>query len=195
MGNMQVIENLLPIGYADAIEYDLTKSKFPWYFIDDVTNVSYGNNSGFVHVAYDHGVQPSEWYPFIKPLVYSISAAHNYTIKTLYRIRVGLLFPTVEQGYTCNTPHVDFLWPHYTACYYVTDSDGDTILFNKTLDDVGAEITDVTVAEYAKNADFKVDSFCTPKKNTVCIFNGEQFHASTKPRYHDRRIVITVNYV
>ena len=193
MDDIKIVENVVPSGYADAIEYDLMKSKFPWYYIDDVTNVNYGNNSGFVHVAYDYGTQPSEWHPFIKPIVYSLEAAHGHAITQLFRIRVGFLLQSAEAKY--NTPHVDFLWPHYTACYYVNDSDGDTVLFDKMLSDVGPNITDELVHEYTKQTEFNVVARCTPKKNSVCIFDGLRFHASSKPVEHDRRLVITINYV
>jgi hypothetical protein len=195
MDDIKIIEDLLPAGYANAIEHDLTKSKFPWYYVDDVTNVNYGNNSGFVHVAYDHGTQPSDWYPFIKPIIYNIEAAQQYKIQQLFRIRVGLLLPSKATEYKCNTPHVDFLWPHYTACYYVNDSDGDTVLFDKMLTDVGANITDKIVNDYTQNTEFNIVSRCTPKKNSICIFNGLRFHASSKPLNDERRLVITINYV
>jgi hypothetical protein len=192
---MKYIENLLPAGYADAIEQDLTRTKFPWYYINDVTNPDYGSNSGLAHVAFEHGAQPSDWYPFIKPIIYSIEQAHGAPIKELFRIRVGFLTPTVDTENEYNTPHVDFLWPHYTACYYVNDSDGDTILFDKIVTDVGTNLTEQAIQEYTANAEFNIVGRASPKKNSACIFNGLQFHASSKPKHHDRRLVITVNYV
>jgi hypothetical protein len=195
MDDIKIIENVIPAGYADAIEYDLMKSKFPWYYIDDVTGGGYSNNSGFAHVAYDYGVPPSDWHPFIKPIVYSIAEANGKPLTQLFRIRVGLLMPTVNLVTEFNAPHVDFLWPHYTACYYATDSDGDTVLFDKMLSDVGQTLTDEIVHDYAKNTEFNVVARCAPKKGTVCIFDGQRFHSSSKPKHHDRRLVITINYV
>lgn len=195
MDKTRVFDKVIPQGYADQIEQDLMHRQFPWYYIDDVTSRSYGNNSGFSHVAYDLGVQPSEWYPFLKPLVYAIEEAAGHKISQLLRIRVGMLLKTDEPEYDYNTPHLDFLMPHYTACYYVNDSDGDTILFNQGRTDVPThELSEKTVLEFVKSTDFTIEDRCTPKKGQVCLFDGMRFHASSKPKNTSRRIVITINY-
>lgn len=200
MNDIKIIDNLLPQGYADQIECDLTRFRFPWYYVNDVTYVGrqegYGDNCGLVHVAYDYSEgPPSDWLPFIKPLVYSIEEATQTQIDQLLRIRVGFLLKTSSSVSEYNTPHVDFLFPHTTACYYVSDSDGDTMLFDKMLSDVGPNINDQSLLEYTKTADFNVVSSAAPKKNSLCVFDGLRFHSSTKPKHHDRRLVITVNYV
>jgi hypothetical protein len=196
MNDIKIVDKIIPTGYSDAIEQDLLRRDFPWCYIDDVTSVDYGSNSGLAHVAFDHGAKPSDWYPFIKPLVYSITEANGQPLKELYRIRVGFLPRFNDSNYTHNTPHVDFLWPHYTACYYVNDSDGDTILFEQTLDDVGINVSDPQpLREYTDKTKFVEVARATPRKGSVCIFDGKRFHASTKPQQHDRRLVITINFL
>lgn len=195
MDDIKIVDNLLPQGYADAIETDLMRTRFPWYYINDVTDDRYGNNSGFVHLAYDYGAEPSEYFTFIKPLVYHIEQAHGKRIKQLYRIRIGMILKRSDDNGTCNTPHLDFLYNHYTACYYATDSDGDTQIFDKFLTDVpGETIDEKMLNQYAKSEKFNLVKSVAPVKNRLCIFHGHRFHASTNPREHDRRIVITVNY-
>lgn len=191
-----VYDKIIPSGYSNQIEEDLRRSKFPWNYIHDVTNKNYGNNSGFVHMAYDFGAQPSDWHPFIQPIVYSIMEATGHDLHKLLRIRIGLLTKTADQSYEHNTPHVDFLMPHYTACYYASDSDGDTVVFNQRLRDMQSnEISEPVVQNYVQNTNFTVESRCSPKKGRVCVFDGLQFHASTKPKLHETRLVITVNYI
>jgi len=191
-----VFDNIIPQGYVNQIEQDLLRTNFPWYYINDVTNLDYGNNSGLVHVAYNFGETPSEWYPFIKPLIYSIEQAADHTIERLLRIRIGFLSPTVDQFRKCNTPHVDFLMGHWTACYYVNDSDGDTVLFDKTLDDMpDDQLDDNAIIEYGKTAEFNILEQNSPKRGSVFLFDGKRFHASTNPKAHDRRLVITINYI
>lgn len=189
-----ILDKIVPQGYADQIEQDIMRREFPWYYINDVTNPDYGNNSGFTHLAYDYGATPSEWYPFIKPMIYSIVEAQGIPLIELFRIRVGLLPTSDEPEQDYNTPHVDFLWPHYTACYYVNDSDGDTIVFNETVDPLRRNLNEKTLTEYVANTNFTVETRSSPKKGRVCIFDGGKFHASTKPKDHSRRIVITFNY-
>lgn len=190
-----IVDNLLPQGYVDDIEKDLSRTGFQWYYVKDVTNPNYGSNSGFVHPAFDIGKHPTEWFPYIKPLVYSLEQAHGQKIKELFRIRVGFLLPTNEQNYKYNTPHVDFLWPHYTACFYVNDSDGDTIVFDQRLEQVGTEITEDSINAFVKTTEFSISSSIQPIKNRLAIFDGFNFHASTKPIKSEKRFVITINFI
>lgn len=191
---IKVFDNLLPEGYVDAIENDVTRTGFRWFYIKDVTSPHHGSNSGFVHAAYDHGKEPSDWYPFIKPLVYSIEQANQEKIKELYRIRVGLLTPSNKE-YKYNAPHVDFLWPHKTACFYPKTSDGDTVIFNQHLSEIGCNIDEGSLNQYVERTSFDVFDTVAPIKNRLVIFDGHQFHASTKPKLNDTRIVITVNFI
>jgi len=191
---VKVFDNLLPSGYIDAIEYDVLRTGFSWFYIKDCTSPHYGSNSGFVHPAFDHAKEPSDWYPFIKPLVYSIEEADGQRISQLYRIRVGLLLPSAEPiGH--NTPHVDFLWPHKTACFYVNDSDGDTVVYKQNLKEIGHDINDDSLKAYVDNTKFDVLESVSPVRNRLTIFDGFNFHSSTKPKSSDTRIVITVNFI
>lgn len=194
MSDIQVFDKVIPTLYSDQIEEDLRRMTFPWYYVNDVTNISYGNNGGLVHVAYNFGEAPSEWFPFIKPLVYSIAEAAGHNLTRLLRIRIGFLQPSPDSA-DCNTPHIDFNFPHHTACYYVNDSDGDTVLYKQTASDVGTDLTEQTLRAYTDTAKFEVESSCAPKKGRVCVFDGYRFHASSRPKQHDRRLVITINYV
>ena len=196
MTNVQIIDKVIPYMYATQIKGDLSAMKFPWYYISDVTNQNYGDNSGLTHLAFNFGNPPSEWYPFLMPLVYSIAEAGGHELDQLLRIRVGCLNQTVNINYKHNTPHIDFMMPHYTACYYVNDSDGDTVVFDQTTKDIGTTNLDEEVLQnYVARTTFTVADQATPQCGRVCIFNGLQFHASTKPKEHDRRIVITINYI
>lgn len=197
MNDIKIVDNLLPQGYADQIEQDLLRVNFPWYYIQDVTNRAHGNNSGLVHLVCDINAQPSEWYPFIKPVIYSIEEIEGKSIKDILRIRVGFLTKkTSSNDYQYNTPHVDFLRPHRTACYYVNDSDGDTVLFDKFLKDVNVtDPSEEDVYKFVTSNEFNVAQRSSPKKNSLCIFDGSRFHSSTNPQDHERRLVITLNYI
>jgi hypothetical protein len=194
MSDIQIFDKVIPKLYSDQIEEDLLRTTFPWYYINDVTNMAYGDNGGLVHVAYNMGDRPSEWFPFIKPLVYSIVEAAGHNLTQLLRVRVGFLHPSANSN-ECNSPHLDFNFPHYTACYYVNDSDGATVLYKETANDVGADLTEENLKQYTQSTQFHVEQTCSPQKGRVCVFDGYRFHASSRPKVNNRRLVITVNYV
>ena len=195
MNDIKVFDKIIPQGYADAIEQDLLDREFPWCYIDDVTNLDYGNNSGLTSIPYNLGKGTLDYYPFLKPLVYAIAEANGQPLKELYRIRIGFLTKDDGPEYEYNTPHIDFLWKHYTACYYVNDSDGDTVLFDKMMGDMGTSVSDKVVQSYVEKTKFNIVQRVSPQKGRVVIFDGCRFHSSTKPRNHKRRLVIAVNYI
>ena len=57
------------------------------------------------------------------------------------------------------------------------------------------ELSETTVLDYVKRTNFTVTERCAPKKGRLFAFEGKQFHASSMPKQHDRRIVITINYI
>ena len=190
---IKIVDNLLTPSYATAIEDDVMRPEYPWLYLDDVTYDGSTNNPGLVSVIFDHGKPMSDWYPFIKPAVYQIADAGGVAIEKLLRIRIGFLLQENTQPKP-STPHVDFLYPHYTACYYINNSDGDTVVYNQTLDDVGIEKDHDIVKKYVDQTEFTVATTSPPRKGSVCIFDGKHFHSSTNPYKNRRRLVMTVNW-
>ena len=75
-----------------------------------------------------------------------------------------------------HSPHIDFYFPHKVLLYYVHDTDGDTIFYDKF------------------NNEYKEIYRVTPKKGSAVVFDGSIYHASTTPNLHQRRIAININY-
>ena len=90
-----------------------------------------------------------------------------------------------------HNPHVDFYQPHQTALYYVNDSDGDTVIFNETFDDLTVE----QAAKYADENKFTIKQRISPKKGKMALIDGKYYHASMHPIRASSRIVITFNFV
>lgn len=183
-------KNLLPKGYADQLLNDITYFKFPWSYVNDVTYEKEHNNPGLAHTAFDavNNVY-SDYFPFFKPMIYSIEEASGKPIKQLLRLRVGMLMNMSRD--IPNSPHVDFLMPHYTCCYYVDDSDGDTMIYDQRM--VQGQSSEDT-REFARITNFTVADRGPPQFNSACFFDGARYHASSFPKEHGKRIVITVNY-
>jgi hypothetical protein len=65
---------------------------------------------------------------------------------------------------------------YMTFVYYVTDSDGDTVIYEKNNSD--AKLYPV----HSKS----------PKKGTAVCFPSEMWHRATPPKDHKRRIVLNI---
>ena len=74
-----------------------------------------------------------------------------------------------------NTPHIDFFYsnkPSFTVIYYVNDSDGDSVFFNK---------------------DLTIKQRISPQKGNIAIFNSNLPHSSSHP-IKDHRYIISYSF-
>ena len=86
-------------------------------------------------------------------------------------------------GEGVDTPHLDRTEPHLVFLYYVTDSDGDTIIYNYRSKDEN----DIPYFE-----DVKELERVTPKQGRVVVFNGLNWHTAEQPT-KDVRCIINLN--
>jgi len=187
------LENAIPKSYQDDVEELLYSMEFPWFANHEYFANSDKYSLGFTHLACNDGPdrpKGSTASPFLNrllPIWYTMEDMLGQELQKLMRLRCGLLVPsensktivgnvdTVDAG---DEPHLDFLCPHWTALYYVNDSDGDTIVYNETKN--SNEYTELTRS--------------SPKKGKIFIFNGEHYHSSSKPTFGYSRCVLTFNF-
>lgn len=184
------IENFLPKSYQDDIEKSLSTDFFPWYWNKSTVadNFFYGSNKNilesnqFTHtIIANDGRQPSFLFADIKPMVYFLEKNINVKVAKIDRIKVNLLQPVVGGNtQSHNPPHWDAdyeIQPNtLSMVYYVNDSDGDTVIFNKKLPD---QPENLEVLHRSK-----------PKKGKCIVFPSNRWHASSNPINNDRRIII-----
>jgi hypothetical protein len=94
------------------------------------------------------------------------------------KARAFLQLPTAGQQNEINNPHRDTEISHIVILYYLTDSDGDTIIYNETEESENYTIMD------------RVE----PKKGRCVVFNGKHFHSSSKPT-KNVRATININII
>jgi hypothetical protein len=200
---IDIIENVLPQLYWKEIQDLLTHRDFPWNYYDDISlitsddiqfkeNPEIVDSCGFSHTFVYKGRQSPYW-QFIKPLMYSIAekSKNRDMLQSLqpYRVKANLLTQlnssTIDN---CNMPHIDPAHSenrntNWIFLYYVTDSDGDTFIFN--------EVTQNGLPP----AKFTLNKRITPKANSCVIFRDNVYHASSNPIKSNKRINININLV
>jgi hypothetical protein len=190
------LDDVIPLAYQDQIEAEVRSDRMAWFFSEEsgrrVSGVE-ANYAGFSHLVYhiDGGVSaPSSMTALLLPLLYIFCDRARLPFNTLLRIRLGL-FPRTMIDVPHHNPHVDFYQPHQSAIYYVNDSDGDTVIFNETSDQVSLEQS----LRYTKEDRFTVAARVSPKKGRMCGFDGRYYHASMHPRQNSSRFAIAFSFL
>jgi hypothetical protein len=120
----------------------------------------------------------------VKSSLASFGDKHNFNVVDVFRIKSNLQAKNLWSERPTHSPHVDSLYTHWVWLYYVNDSDGDTVFYDKWFDAENPNPTDLTES-------LRVP----PKKGRAVVFNGFQYHSSSSPTKSPFRSVINVNFM
>lgn len=189
-----VLDDFLPQAFVERYHQKVIANDFKWFYLDNITRnmspreynskgIEWGETDGLSHSIF----HDNEWYDPYWCLQYSVFICEAMSQKTgidyntLYRMKIN---QTLSKGKELvNMPHIDNTHPHIVLLYYVNDSDGDTILYDK-LWDPRHDNTDVELNVLERVA---------PKAGRAVIFNGLRYHSSTNPINCKKRIVLNIN--
>ena len=177
LDDITVIDNVVSIAYQDAIKKTLLEDVyFPWYFNKDVTNIANDTETNYNVPSMSHNLISdngnSPFYDFFLPLVLEAGSKKDIIPNTILRARSFLQFP-INDKRKYNHPHCDMDYDHTVILYYVNDSDGDTFIFDQTLNDFPQSQMLIR--------DFTIKKKISPKQGRAVIFNGKRYHASSTP--------------
>lgn len=197
---MKVIEiaGAIPKLYQDHLETELSAAGMQWNYQEESARSASkfdANFSGFSHTAYLTEMDTSEAImspltSLLLPALYMFCDKAEIEFNQLLRIRIGL-FTRNTMPAKHHNPHVDFVQPHHTACYYVNDCDGNTTIFKETVEQVPLEDS----ARWASKNKFNVAARVSPQKGKMMCFDGLHYHASMHPVKAGKRLVVTYNWV
>lgn len=207
MIDLEIIDDFLPACVNSYLEEVASNPSYPYSFIKDVTHIRsdgslYGQCPGnyppdrraigFASTPFAmYSARGKEWAYFAQFEAQLADALPECPRGKwiLNRLRVGL---NVPQSSKLDQFDVDYDRPHIddpangrggdtlVCLYYVNDTDGDTVVFNEQGADPPQRLT--------------IKQRVEPKRNRLLIFDGAYYHASSCPKHHDYRLVITVNY-
>ena len=191
-----VCDDVVEPAIADAIEQAMTSPAFPWFYYSDVNKAGarpaglpgtfqkddrFEDSFGFSSLLFPGNEPTSPWLQHPKTVFERFVKRHGLAPKQMFRIKANLLVRAAAPGGPRPfTPHVDMPKPHTVLLYYVNDSDGDTVILDKTYPDW-------------QNA--QVLHAVSPKKGRAILFDGAHYHAGTCPAHHDARIVFNFDFI
>jgi hypothetical protein len=171
-----IIDNLLELPVAANIERTLTDSYFPWYWCNsslygDFENYDGLKNFQFTHNFYVDGSPKSSYVDMLNPLFMALEKRIDSKIKTVFRAKANLLPNMQMTDFELSKEiHVDHSLDQYNSfVYYVTNSDGNTIIYSD---------------------DDEIVESVNPVFNSGVFFKSKMKHRATPPVLHKRRIVL-----
>ena len=169
---IETIDNIIPKSHQDRLLNTVTDLAFDWHIMEDVTYVAADergqNTPGFANLLVN-GTQRSGKEPLFMAPLNEYLYRTNQKLAALHRMRLGCLLNNSDLEH--NNKHVDYNFPHQVALYYLNTSDGDTLVWD---DDIVTKVT--------------------PQKGRFFVFDGSMPHASSCPKQHSTRIVLTYNF-
>lgn len=175
-----IVENGVPSDLVDQIYKEFT-GDLDWYWLDTID--VYKNSDTyfqFIHQIYtDKAGAISKHANLIRQLIPHFEKASGKKIIGVVRVKANLLSKSnvIKKEEWAKTWHTDMQEEMYrprkfiSVVYYVMDSDGDTVLFNR-------------------NDTSEVVSKSSPKKGNFFWFDSYWMHSATPPKKSKRRVII-----
>ena len=165
---IEVLDDFLTPSYHHELLDYVGSNRMEWFYQENISKregIPELGMQGFSHMLIHHDdyIEQSPLKSLVMPLLFQIQDYLKSPRILRARLDMTLYHPTPLE----HQPHIDMDGPHYSAVYYVNDSDGDTI------------INDMRVC---------------PKANSVVVFDGTIVHNGMSPSYHPNRIIINSNY-
>lgn len=189
---MQYKDNILGKNLFNSLKNTLEDPFVPYYYTENIAIMEESQrhifDSGLSHLVFQDGQSYSNLSPFLESACLAAFDNAYIPVQEIVRIRIGLLTATTDE--IIHKPHIDFEKPHNSALLYINDTDGDTIFYDQFYD---TGITDR--ASYEKNTEFTIKERVAPVSNRLVWFDGHQYHSSSTPQKHSKRLVVNINYV
>jgi hypothetical protein len=191
---IKIIDNIIPIDIQNNLEKKILLPNFPW---GRMTSSDLAEEASLDYLSFKrkefadeniidppqcyHNIlidqQPGPFFEWFTPILDAIKLENM----CILRMKMNFNFPFIgstEKSY--GIPHVDLPneETYTTGIYYLTDADGDTILFNQRKGYIGKLTEQKRV---------------TPKKGRIVLFNGNILHAACPPASNLPRIVVNIN--
>jgi len=189
-----IIDNFIPKILQNQIEntalgeenIDYYFRRDPSYLPNDERAIELRKNDGSIvdkkewillHNLYSNNIESAFYKDFQS--IFRLIQKNLYNSANLLRARLVLLPPMVHTEHKYGLPHFDDSPDNIKAAvYYVSDSDGDTILFEEKYSPGYSDHSKKTILQ-------KV----SPKKGRIVIFDANRFHANSWPTKKERVIV------
>ena len=183
MPNILVFDNVIDIDYQNTIKEILLGDRqykgydFPWYLTHDVTKPAKDDSQkrpAFFHGYVDYPSElSSSFHDLFTELIQNSCGKLRLENVRVIQGRSFCQLPINYEVVSVDTPHIDTKDDHFVMLYYVCDSDGDTIIYNETVE----------------SENYTIQQRITPKQGRVVLFDGAYYHTAEQPLNNIRCVV------
>ena len=177
---MKIIDNFLAKYYLQHLQDNFLGNNSSWSFNDSLT----GDDSLEVLGSFGFGIK-LHWNGYftgsyestlIRGLVFSAQEKVEEVFgESLEIVRARADMTVFNPLNHRHELHTDFQYEHMTAIFYLNNSDGNTILFDRDGKNVLAEVE--------------------PVENRLLIFDGLLQHTGHSPSNHKSRVLVNMNFM
>ena len=142
------------------------------YLLTNSEKIYYASVSGFSFVAAKFK-NILIIFKLFNPIIEKTCNHINFNLEQISRCIAGIQGVQVmrKQNKICNI-HINQETPHLVLLYYVNDADGETLLYDKTADDI--EDDEMYLDE---KHEFNVVNKIMPKQGRILLFDGKTYHS------------------
>lgn len=186
--NIFVFDDIISLEKQEKLKSEMLSNDFPWFYKDDVTNAdlnNYHRRPGFGHVFYVDEKQVSNYHKNIIPIIMnSCNKLGLHGERKILQGRAFLQLPlNIPDRDKLDVPHIDLSnFKHLVVLYYVTDADGETVIYENQYDGKGDIPRFQTLQEKQR---------VMPKQGRVVCFDGYYWHTAAQPT---RGVRCIINY-
>jgi len=176
---IKIIDNFISSVYENHLENLITDSILPLYYNKHTLEnppVHGKESPQFTHRFFMDNKVSSSYMSHIEPIIlHLIAKTEILCLKNLVKCKLNFNYQDLSYAENEYYPvHTDNTEKGITAIYYINDSDGDTLFFDK---------------------DYKIIKSVTPKKGRIVCFDNQILHAGQPPKQSPYRAVINFNWI
>ena len=191
MPTLEVFDDIIDKSLQEKIKSTLFTDNFPWFFVNDVTTDTINSQSrpAFFHKFYEDFENNSEHTWITEKIISPVIDKFKLKITQIMQSRTFLQLPLNHIEGLVDNAHIDSPRSHLVVLYYVIDSDGDTIIYDKKWE---KGMQDLNSEETKK---LLIKKRVTPKQGRVVVFDGKYWHTAEQPTHNksSKRCVINNN--
>ena len=185
---IKIIENFVNDNFHKQVCESVIHDNMPWYFqtgtmwpgYESPPNIPNSYDAPqFVHSIYNEGKVVSNLAPLVDNIAWKLSLTENIYTGKIFRAKINLNYQSITipiDGHY--KPHRDLIDHNEVksiiAIYYLNDCDGDTLIFDDTLN---------------------IIKRISPKANMLIYFDGKYLHAGSPPRKSNNRILLNMVFL